>query len=394
MSISPSRRLNKVLAFMLFSLMAIPAFAGLSQPYEEWGSGPAKWIMTPEEQRAWRDVTSDGDAVNFIDLFWARRDPSQGTAVNEFKNEFDSRVAFSNSKFIEKRVKPGSLTDRGRVYIVLGAATTMDGFLRGNNSQQGVKSGGGQTDPSGNRQMGERDVWIWEHADARKFDMGRIEVVFIEDLTSRSKRRDPRRTDFGLAGPVAIRKAIVHPDMTSVPSWAMTGGLNPATYQVGIAAVAPSAPSAPRAMAPADRGPEVPAVASNTPGASRLTLLSSGLINARSASDPFAVASASTTFAAGTDVPWAVQYCSARAETPKVTFILGISGPLDGGSSERITRAKELKPERMTSQPGCYVLQGMLPVSQLPAGRFKLSVMLDDTVTGESHTLKQEFRVQ
>lgn len=391
---SQSRRMNKVLGFMMFCLTAIPAFAGLSPDLEEWGSGPAKWIMTAEEQRAWRNIATDGDAINFIDLFWARRDPSLGTAANEFRNEFLSRVAFSDRTFVEKRVKRGALTDRGRVYIVLGAATSMTGAMRGKNSQQGITSGGGNIDPSGNRQMGERDIWIWEQADARKFDMGRIEVVFIEDLTSRSKRRDPQRRDFGLAGTVAIKKAIVNPDMTAVPDWALRGGLNPVAHMIAIADVLP-VPSAPPVATPAPRAivDEGPAVASNAPGASRLTLLARGAIEARSTGDPFAVQS-ETTFQPGADIPWAVQYCSAKAEVPKVKFLLGISGPLDGPSSERITREKDAKPERMTTLPGCYVLQGMVPIAKLTAGRYRLTVMLDDTVTGESHTLKREFRVQ
>lgn len=393
MVISQARRMSKLFGFMLFCVMAIPAFAGLSPQLEEWGSGPAKWIMTPEEQRAWRNVTTDGDAVNFIDLFWARRDPSQGTAVNEFKNEFDSRVAFSDRTFVEKRIKRGSLTDRGRVYIVLGAATTMTGTMRGTNAQQGAKGGPGNNDPSGGRQMGERDIWIWEHADARKFGIGRIEVVFIEDPTSRSKRRDPRRTDFGMAGTVAIQRAIANPDMTAVPAWAMTGGLNPGTRTLAIADVPPAPTAPPVTPAPPAIVDEGPAVASNAPGASRLTLLARGSIEARSTSDPFAVQS-ETTFQPGADIPWAVQFCSAKAEVPKLKFMLAISGPLDGGSTERITREKDLKAERMAAQPGCYVLQGMVPVSQLPAGRFRLAVLIDDTVSGESHTLKREFRVQ
>ncbi len=386
------RHRSRVVGFLLFFLTAIPAFAGLSPQLEEWGAGPAQWIMTPDEQRAWRKVTTDTEAIDFIDLFWVRRDPSPGTAVNEFRNEFDSRVAFSNRTFKERK-KIGSMSDRGRVYIVLGAATNMTGAMRQTNAQQGVT--GGDRDPSGGRQMAERDIWIWEHADARKFDMGRIEVVFIEDPTTRSKRRDPQRTDFGLAGTVAIRKAIVNPELTSVPVWAPTGGLKPVT-QLSISAIpmddrpVPAAPPPPIIVSAPDEGP---AVASNAPGASRLTLLASGSINARSSTDPFAVKSEST-FPGGSDVPWAVQFCSAKAEVPKLTFMLVIAGPLDGASEEQMTRRKEAKAERMAAQPGCYVLQGMLPASKLYAGRYKLTVLLDDPVTGEDFTVKREFRIE
>jgi GWxTD domain-containing protein len=387
-------RRNRVVVFLLFCLMTIPALAALSPQLEEWGSGPAQWIMTSDEQRAWRKVATDNEAIDFIDLFWVRRDPSPGTAINEFRNEFDSRVAFSDRTFKERK-KRGAMSDRGRVYIVLGAATNMTGAMRQSNAQQGVQ--GGSNDPSGGRQMGERDIWIWEHADARKFEMGRIEVVFIEDPTTRSKRRDPQRTDFGLAGPVAIRKAIVNPDLTAVPDWAPTGGLRPVT-RLSIAQMpvddrpVPVHPTAP-ANASVNFPDEGPAVASNAPGASRLTLLASGSIDAHSATDPFAVKS-ETTLKGGSDIPWAVQYCSAKAEVPKLKFMLVITGPLDGTSTEQMTRQKDAKAERMTAQPGCYVLQGRLPASSLTPGRYKLTVLLDDPVTGDAFTVKREFRIE
>ena len=118
---------------------------------------------------------------------------------------------------------------------------------------------------------------------------------------------------------------------------------------------------------------------------------SGGSINARSATDPFTVKS-ETTFGAGSDVPWAVQYCSAKAEVPKLKFMLAITGPLDGTSTEQMTRQKDAKPERMAAKPGCYVLQGMMPAAKLAAGRYKLRVMIDDAVTGDIHDLTQQFQ--
>jgi hypothetical protein len=312
-----------------------------------------------------------------------RRDPSTGTAVNEFRNEFESRVAYSDQNFGEKP-KRGAMTDRGRVHIVLGHGTSATTAIGQTSGQMGTDAG---ADPTGGRQMGHRYIWLWEREDARKFDMGRIEVVFVEEPFSHRVQRDPRRPDFGRANPVAIRKAIVNPDLTTVPDWAAFGGLEPmarvSREEVVTVPVAISAP--PEAAAPPDDGP---AVASSTPGVSRLTLLPRGSINARAAGDPFAVPS-ETTFKSGQDVPWAVQFCSATAEVPRLKYMLYMTGP-----TEQRTREKDAKPERMTSQPGCYVLQGMVPVSKLGVGKYKLTVMIDDAVTGDSYSVKGEFGVE
>lgn len=351
--------MNRALGLLLLCLTTVPTMAALSPALKEWGAGPAQWLMTPDEQRAWRKVATDADAVNFIDLFWARRDPSPGTAVNEYRQEFDFRVKYSDETYSEKR-KRGAMTDRGRVYIVLGAGTTMTGML----GQAGTTAD--SSEASGARQTSTRHIWLWEKEDARKFNMGKIEVVFVEDPITHRVQRDPTRADFGRAGPTAIRQAIVNPDLTAVPAWAATGGLEP---------VAPFVPEPPAAAAPAastEIAPVVPAVSATTPGASRLTLLPAK---------------------AGRDVPWSMQFCSPKAEMPKLKFMLLIAGPLDGKSAEQRTREKDAKLER-TTQPGCYILQGMVPASKLATGRYKVTVMLDDAVTGDAYTVKQEFRVE
>jgi GWxTD domain-containing protein len=56
------------------------------------------------------------------DAFWADRDPVPATPVNEFRDEFFERVRVATEQFSEGG-RPGWLTDRGEVYIVLGPPT-------------------------------------------------------------------------------------------------------------------------------------------------------------------------------------------------------------------------------------------------------------------------------
>lgn len=155
------RNTNRVIGFILLLFTAIPAFAGLSAELEDWGSGPAQWIMTSDEKKAWRKISTDADAINFMDLFWARRDPTPGTAVNEFRDRFVNRVAFSDMTFIEKRTR-GAMTDRGRVYIVLGAATNMAGVTAQVDSQPSVAS----VDPGVVREPVAEVLWFPGRANA------------------------------------------------------------------------------------------------------------------------------------------------------------------------------------------------------------------------------------
>ncbi|MFL6247626.1 MAG: GWxTD domain-containing protein [Thermoanaerobaculia bacterium] len=336
--------------------LVLAAVAALSPNHKEWGNGPAQWIMTAEEQRAWRNVDNDADAVKFIDLFWARRDPSPDTPVNEFKREFESRVAYSDKAFGEKR-KRGAMTDRGRVYITMGAPTTMDGMLGQSSAQMG--SSDASTDMSTLGQSGTRYIWVWDKDDARKFDMARIEILFVEDPMTHKVQRDPRKADFGRAGPAAIQKWIVNPDLTEVPV-ATAPAITPPSQPAPVETVAVPEP------APA------PAVATFTAGVSALTILPRG--SAR-------------------DVPWTAQFCSESAETPRLKTMLLIAGPLDGTSTEQRTRQTNAKPERIAALPGCYVLRGTVPAAKLAPGRYKVTVMIDNDATGDVYDVKTELHV-
>src|SRR6185369_11037507 len=119
------RTLTRVVLVASVVAIAVAASASLSSSFVEWGKGPAQYLMTKDEQAQWRKINDDAAAQAFIDLFWARRDPSPGTPANEFKDDFDARVAAADKQFPQGRSK-GSMTDRGHVFILLGRPTRID----------------------------------------------------------------------------------------------------------------------------------------------------------------------------------------------------------------------------------------------------------------------------
>ena len=58
----------------------------------------------------------------FVEKFWASRDPTPGTPENESRKEFERRVAFADDRFGQGEVY-GSMTDRGMVFVLLGPPT-------------------------------------------------------------------------------------------------------------------------------------------------------------------------------------------------------------------------------------------------------------------------------
>jgi len=200
----------KIRTLLLTLLIAIPLLA--QTPPREFVNGPAKWLMTAEEQRAWKSVKTDDEAIDFIDLFWARRDPTPGTGRNENRLDFESRVAYADANFKEGKTR-GALTERGRVLIVLGFPKNMGQQLT-ERSSQFTNESSRSLDPTGGRALAGKDTWEYDHELSAKFGMPKIDVVFIYDGINGGAHRDPQRTDFTSALPAAIRSYIKSPELT------------------------------------------------------------------------------------------------------------------------------------------------------------------------------------
>lgn len=390
-----------IAALTLAILVAGSASAALSPKYKDWAEGPEKWIMTPEEQKAWKAVKTDEQAIDFIDLFWVRRDPTPLTAKNEFRDEFSARVRFSDVKFAD-RGRRGALTDRGRVFIVLGnptTSTTALGYASFHSlGTQSVGNPGG-----GSRLRAGTDTWTWEHEDAAQFDMPGITVIFVEQLGSQRVTRDPRRGDVLSAMPVAIRKAIVNPDLTSVPAWAPRGGLDPKILVITETATSPSgAVEAPKVTAvigggvippPPTAGDATVAPAAGAASVSRLTLLKDMYsIDTETNVDPFTQIQPVSSFKAEDDLGWAVQYCAAGDDEPLVRFGLRLTGRAGNEVIDRLAPPDEMVPDRMRAVPGCYMLRGAIPLEGMNPGDYELEVSIID---GPAPTvLKKSFRIE
>lgn len=91
-------------------------------PNENWADGPVNVLLTPEDKRQWAGLSDAVSRSEFVTKFWAVRDAKPETPENEFRQEFEKRVAFADSRFTQNETR-GSLTDRGTVFLLLGPPT-------------------------------------------------------------------------------------------------------------------------------------------------------------------------------------------------------------------------------------------------------------------------------
>jgi len=115
----------------------------LSKTYKKWLDEDVRWIITDEEQKAFKLLSNDEERDQFIEAFWQRRDPTPDTIENEFKEEHYRRMAYANEHFAAGI--PGWKTDRGRIYIMYGPADEIESHPSGGTYERPMDEGGGTT---------------------------------------------------------------------------------------------------------------------------------------------------------------------------------------------------------------------------------------------------------
>src|SRR5215472_9360741 len=111
--------------------------------YKKWLDEDVRYIITDEERSAFKQLSNDEERDNFIEAFWARRDPTPDTVENEFKEEHYSRIAYANEHFAAGI--PGWKTDRGRMYIMYGKPDEIESHPSGGTYERPMEEGGGET---------------------------------------------------------------------------------------------------------------------------------------------------------------------------------------------------------------------------------------------------------
>jgi GWxTD domain-containing protein len=210
----------------LVATVSAGAFAALSPQYSDWGKGPVQWIMTKEEAAKWKTITSDDDAKAFIDLFWARRDPTPATAVNEYQLTYDSRVAYADEHFTTAKMK-GSMSDRGKILIAVGPPTkSQRQKASALNTQQNTGAAFGESQTQGDTaRIANRQVWVWEKDKTpdMKMTAPTMEIMFTDQFGNEEwKFERGGKTDPGVLMREMIARSIVSPDLTVAPTYAAT----------------------------------------------------------------------------------------------------------------------------------------------------------------------------
>jgi GWxTD domain-containing protein len=228
------------LAAAVVASLAISTFAALAEKYADFGKGPVQFLMTRDEAAKWKTIRDDAEAQSFIDLFWARRDPTPGTPQNEFHDAFDARVKAADEQFTHGKVR-GALTDRGKVLIVMGGPTSI-AKPAGPPTTSSIATPTSGTNPGLNPEAVQgyspKQVWYYDKGKTNlPLEQPKVEVAFIDQYSGNDwKIERTGRVDYTTLFDRVAQSYVTQPNLTSAPA--------PQPAAVPVAVAAPAAPDA------------------------------------------------------------------------------------------------------------------------------------------------------
>ncbi len=214
--------MKKALAVAI--LATTPAFGQLAQKYNDWFESPVKFLMTADENRQWHTLKGNAEAEKFIELFWARRDPTPTTARNEFQEEFDRRVAAADKNFTDTFGR-GALSDRGKTLILLGPPYRLSGSGGVQVNGLGIAANAGRRGslavPRGPVADPDTQYWMYAHTNKPKFiKRSDFTIAFARQEHGEWQLATTERTKPDQIFLEAVNGYIVSPNLTTVPDFA------------------------------------------------------------------------------------------------------------------------------------------------------------------------------
>ena len=128
-------------------------------------------LLVPEERALLKELKDDKDLREFQKIFWARRDPSPGTAANEFEDNVRAVWKRADELFSYPNQK-GSETGCGQVLLLLGRPEE----LRGQTT--GARFDNQAFTREGSRQA---ETWVYRDRPGRPFTFTRAELLIAFD---------------------------------------------------------------------------------------------------------------------------------------------------------------------------------------------------------------------
>ncbi|HSF15951.1 MAG TPA: GWxTD domain-containing protein [Vicinamibacteria bacterium] len=147
-----------------FSFVTFEDVSRIDDLLDRWLDEYVRWIISREEKALFESLSGPAEKLAFIESFWRRRDPTPESPPNEARDEHARRFAYALQNF--GAGTPGWATDRGKIYILLGAPNAIE------------------RNPAG-RTAFERPSEIWTYNNARNPRLpASMDIAFVDFTTT------------------------------------------------------------------------------------------------------------------------------------------------------------------------------------------------------------------
>jgi GWxTD domain-containing protein len=157
----PARSLSTLVVLVLAVLPRLASAQKLDKDDKAFLDA-VKPILLADEDKVYKSLKEKSDRLEFQQIFWARRDQDLQTPGNEYKNEYE-RARAEADKLYRVPTMPGSQTDCGRVFILLGKPDEVQ------------QEGGGQPG------LRSPEIWTYRDRPGRSFTGGKAAIAFDEE---------------------------------------------------------------------------------------------------------------------------------------------------------------------------------------------------------------------
>jgi GWxTD domain-containing protein len=184
-------RLRSGLGFVLI-LLALGTPGAAQSVDEDWANSPEAYFLTKAEREDWKRLDSRDSREAFKNAYWLKRDPTPGTAKNEFRESVAARIETADKRWTIEGTR-GARSSRGMVFIVFGSPSRSQELSAPRPAPPPPPSPGGPPAPPQGFMEGNEttEVWTWEPARSPQL----LEVLRTPLLEVRFVVEPTRRTD-------------------------------------------------------------------------------------------------------------------------------------------------------------------------------------------------------
>jgi len=181
---------------------------------KNWHKEEVNHIITKAEAGEYKKLKNVEDQELYIELFWAKRDPTPSTKKNEFKEEYYQRFVHVEEAFLYGYNK-GTKTEQGKIYLYFGQAKIVQQSPSAQSSQR----------------LQSDEVWFYPSQPWMKLPKTSFSIVFSHDGVGYAINHTLTENRVIQAIYKYSETILLYPDLKELPDYTEVSTFNPTSFE-------------------------------------------------------------------------------------------------------------------------------------------------------------------